>query len=170
MAIVPTGAETGPGTGADSRRRPASAAGDPLERPEQACMGHHLKSPPARPAGRAALLVRSPAETGPREGPVAAEDPARTRRCSGADLTEGCPPERSRWQGQGCRPLGQLAPLLEEVGPKLLLQGGHYRNGVLLAPSQGGEAEGATRYKLWERAQPQQAAGFTSSPGAATPA
>ena len=104
------------------------------------------------------------------EEPVAAEEPAGTRRGSGADLTRGCPPERSRWQGQGCRPLGQLAPLLVEVGPKLLLQGGHCRNWVLLAPSQGKAAEGATRYKLWERAQPQQAAGFTSSPGAVTPA
>jgi hypothetical protein len=58
--------------------------------------------------------------------------------------------------------------LLKEVGPNLLLHGGYYLNGVLLAPSQGKVAEGATRYKLWERAQPQQAAGFTSSPGALT--
>jgi hypothetical protein len=166
MAIVPTGPETGPETGADSRRCPASAAGDPLERPEQWCTGHHL-NPPARPAGRAALLVRSHAETRPMEEPVATEDPARTRRCS-ADLTGGCPPERSRWQGQGCLPLGQLAPLLVEVGPKLLLQGGHCRNWVLLAPSLGGVAEAANRYKPWERAQPQQAAGFTNSPGALT--
>ena len=102
------------------------------------------------------------------EEPVAAEEPAGTRRGSDADLTGGCPPARRRWQGHHCRPLGQLAPLLKEVGPKLLLQGGHYRNGVLLAPSQDKVAEGSTRYKLWERAQPQQAAGFTSSPGAFT--
>ncbi len=80
----------------------------------------------------------------------------------------GLPTGTEPWQGQGCRPLGQLAPLLVEVGPKLLLQGGHCRNWVLLAFSLGGVAEGANRYKPWERAQPQQAAGFTSSPGALT--
>jgi len=43
--------------------------------------------------------------------------------------------ERRRWQGLRCRPVGQPAPLLEEAAPGLLLLGGHYRNGVLLAPA-----------------------------------
>jgi len=43
--------------------------------------------------------------------------------------------ERRRWQGLRCRPLGQPAPLLEQVAPGLLLLSGHYRNGVLLAPA-----------------------------------
>jgi len=43
--------------------------------------------------------------------------------------------ERRRWQGLRCRPVGQPAPLLEEVAPGLLLLSGHYRNGVLLAPA-----------------------------------
>ena len=43
--------------------------------------------------------------------------------------------EQRRWQGLRCRPVGQPAPLLEEVAPKLLLLSGHYRNGVLLAPA-----------------------------------
>ena len=43
--------------------------------------------------------------------------------------------ERRRWQGLRCRPLGQSAPLLEQVAPGLLLLSGHYRNGVLLAPA-----------------------------------
>lgn len=47
----------------------------------------------------------------------------------------GAARERRRWQGLRCRPLGQPAPLLEEVAPGLLLLSGHYRNGVLLAPA-----------------------------------
>jgi glycine/D-amino acid oxidase-like deaminating enzyme len=43
--------------------------------------------------------------------------------------------EQHRWQGLRCRPVGQPAPLLEEVAPRLLLLSGHYRNGVLLAPA-----------------------------------
>ncbi len=39
------------------------------------------------------------------------------------------------WQGLRCRPVGRPAPLLEELEPGLLLAGGHYRNGVLLAPA-----------------------------------
>jgi len=47
----------------------------------------------------------------------------------------GAAQERRRWQGLRCRPVGQPAPLLEEVAPGLLLLSGHYRNGVLLAPA-----------------------------------
>ena len=43
--------------------------------------------------------------------------------------------EQRRWQGLRCRPVGQPAPLLEEVAPRLLLLSGHHRNGVLLAPA-----------------------------------
>ncbi len=40
-----------------------------------------------------------------------------------------------RWQGLRFRPVGRPAPLLEQPAPGLLLAGGHYRNGVLLAPA-----------------------------------
>jgi len=40
-----------------------------------------------------------------------------------------------QWQGLRPRPLGRPAPLLEQPLPGLLLAGGHYRNGVLLAPA-----------------------------------
>jgi len=40
-----------------------------------------------------------------------------------------------QWQGLRPRPLGRPAPLLECLAPGLLLTGGHYRNGVLLAPA-----------------------------------
>jgi glycine/D-amino acid oxidase-like deaminating enzyme len=40
-----------------------------------------------------------------------------------------------RWQGLRPRPLGRPAPLLEQPAPGLLLVGGHYRNGILLAPA-----------------------------------
>jgi glycine/D-amino acid oxidase-like deaminating enzyme len=43
--------------------------------------------------------------------------------------------ELRRWQGIRPRPVGRPAPLLEQVAPGLLLVGGHYRNGVLLAPA-----------------------------------
>jgi len=43
--------------------------------------------------------------------------------------------ECRRWQGLRARPLGQPAPLLQELGSGLLLATGHYRNGVLLAPA-----------------------------------
>jgi glycine/D-amino acid oxidase-like deaminating enzyme len=39
------------------------------------------------------------------------------------------------WQGLRARPVGRPAPLLESLAPGLLLAGGHYRNGVLLAPA-----------------------------------
>lgn len=38
-----------------------------------------------------------------------------------------------QWQGLRARPVGRPAPLLETLAPGLLLAGGHYRNGVLLA-------------------------------------
>lgn len=40
-----------------------------------------------------------------------------------------------RWQGLRPRPVGRPAPLLEQPAPGLLLAGGHYRNGILLAPA-----------------------------------
>lgn len=40
-----------------------------------------------------------------------------------------------QWQGLRARPVGRPAPLLEQLAPGLLLAGGHYRNGVLLAPA-----------------------------------
>lgn len=43
--------------------------------------------------------------------------------------------ELRRWQGLRARPAGQAAPLLEDLGDGLLLAAGHYRNGVLLAPT-----------------------------------
>ena len=39
------------------------------------------------------------------------------------------------WQGLRPRPVGRPAPLLERPAPGVLLAGGHYRNGVLLAPA-----------------------------------
>jgi glycine/D-amino acid oxidase-like deaminating enzyme len=39
------------------------------------------------------------------------------------------------WQGLRVRPLGQPAPVHTEPEPGLLVAGGHYRNGVLLAPA-----------------------------------
>jgi glycine/D-amino acid oxidase-like deaminating enzyme len=39
------------------------------------------------------------------------------------------------WQGLRARPVGRPAPLLETLAPGLLLAGGHYRNGILLAPA-----------------------------------
>ncbi len=39
------------------------------------------------------------------------------------------------WQGLRCRPVGRPAPILEQLEPGLLVVGGHYRNGVLLAPA-----------------------------------
>ncbi|MEA5442396.1 FAD-dependent oxidoreductase [Cyanobium gracile] len=41
----------------------------------------------------------------------------------------------SRWQGLRPHPVGRPAPLLEMPAPGLLLAGGHYRNGLLLAPA-----------------------------------
>jgi glycine/D-amino acid oxidase-like deaminating enzyme len=40
-----------------------------------------------------------------------------------------------QWQGLRPRPVGRPAPLLERPAPGVLLAGGHYRNGVLLAPA-----------------------------------
>jgi len=66
-------------------------------------------------------------------------DPARLntmRELAGAaPAWLGAAQELRRWEGLRCRPLGQPAPLLEQVAPGLLLLSGHYRNGVLLAPA-----------------------------------
>ncbi|MEB3172290.1 MAG: FAD-dependent oxidoreductase [Cyanobacteriota bacterium] len=40
-----------------------------------------------------------------------------------------------QWQGLRLRPAGRPAPWLEQLAPGLLLAGGHYRNGLLLAPA-----------------------------------
>ncbi len=39
------------------------------------------------------------------------------------------------WQGIRARPVNEPAPLLKELEPGLLINTGHYRNGILLAPS-----------------------------------
>ena len=39
------------------------------------------------------------------------------------------------WNGIRARPLKEPAPLLKEIEPGLLINTGHYRNGILLAPS-----------------------------------
>ena len=39
------------------------------------------------------------------------------------------------WNGIRARPTNEPAPLLKELEPGLLINTGHYRNGILLAPS-----------------------------------
>jgi glycine/D-amino acid oxidase-like deaminating enzyme len=39
------------------------------------------------------------------------------------------------WQGVRAQPLGQPAPVLEQLLPGLCLMAGHYRNGILLGPA-----------------------------------
>ena len=39
------------------------------------------------------------------------------------------------WSGQRVRPINEPAPLLKELEPGLLINTGHYRNGLLLAPA-----------------------------------
>ena len=39
------------------------------------------------------------------------------------------------WSGQRARPINEPAPLLKEFEPGLLINTGHYRNGLLLAPA-----------------------------------
>ena len=40
-----------------------------------------------------------------------------------------------QWNGVRARPINEPAPLLKELEPGLLINTGHYRNGILLAPS-----------------------------------
>ena len=42
---------------------------------------------------------------------------------------------RTEWHGIRARPTNESSPLLKEVEPGLLINTGHYRNGILLAPS-----------------------------------
>ena len=42
---------------------------------------------------------------------------------------------RNEWSGIRAKPINEPAPLLKELEPGLLLNTGHYRNGILLAPS-----------------------------------
>ena len=39
------------------------------------------------------------------------------------------------WHGIRARPSNQPAPIIKELEPGLLVNSGHYRNGILLAPS-----------------------------------
>ena len=39
------------------------------------------------------------------------------------------------WSGIRARPTNEPAPLLKELEPGLLINTGHYRNGILLAPA-----------------------------------
>ena len=39
------------------------------------------------------------------------------------------------WNGIRARPTNEPAPLLKQLEPGLLINTGHYRNGVLLAPA-----------------------------------
>ena len=41
----------------------------------------------------------------------------------------------NEWSGVRARPTSEAAPLLKELEPGLLINTGHYRNGILLAPS-----------------------------------
>ena len=42
---------------------------------------------------------------------------------------------QKEWYGIRARPTKQPAPLLEKLEPGLIINTGHYRNGVLLAPA-----------------------------------
>jgi len=42
---------------------------------------------------------------------------------------------KNEWSGIRARPLNEPSPLLKELEPGLLINTGHYRNGILLAPS-----------------------------------
>ena len=42
---------------------------------------------------------------------------------------------RNEWCGMRARPKGEPSPLLKELEPGLLINTGHYRNGILLAPA-----------------------------------
>ena len=42
---------------------------------------------------------------------------------------------KREWSGIRARPTNEPAPLLKELEPGLLINTGHYRNGILLAPS-----------------------------------
>tara|TARA_Y100001968_G_C19000176_1_gene545508 strand:- start:326 stop:601 length:276 start_codon:yes stop_codon:yes gene_type:complete len=41
----------------------------------------------------------------------------------------------SEWSGSRARPTNEPAPLIKEIEPGLLINTGHYRNGILLAPA-----------------------------------
>ncbi len=41
----------------------------------------------------------------------------------------------NEWRGTRARPTNEVAPLLKELEPGLLINTGHYRNGILLAPA-----------------------------------
>ena len=42
---------------------------------------------------------------------------------------------KHEWSGIRARPINEPAPLLKQLEPGLLINTGHYRNGVLLAPA-----------------------------------
>jgi glycine/D-amino acid oxidase-like deaminating enzyme len=92
--------------------------------------------PPATVAEAAApwrLWLGATLEPGQEPSAAALE----TLRCLGGEAPEWLRRARLRrhWQGLRARPLGQPAPLLQDLGNGLLLAAGHYRNGVLLAPA-----------------------------------
>ena len=94
--------------------------------------GINLVPRPDRPGGQRFWLgaTLEPGEM------AAAEAVERMRNLEGAapDWLQQARVHR-HWLGRRARPVGRPAPLLEQPAPGLLLAGGHYRNGVLLAPA-----------------------------------
>jgi len=82
LRLLPPSPGTGPGTGTDSRSRPAGPTGDPLELARGRGAGRNQPGSPTRPARRPTLLARRNAGTRPEGRPNAAGDPAGARRCS----------------------------------------------------------------------------------------
>ncbi|EDY38995.1 NAD binding site:D-amino acid oxidase [Cyanobium sp. PCC 7001] len=94
--------------------------------------GRNLVPRPDRPGGRDLWL-------GATLEPGAAADPGALAELlgwgtAGLDWLATARVER-HWQGLRARPEGRPAPVLEQLEPGLLVAGGHYRNGVLLAPA-----------------------------------
>jgi glycine/D-amino acid oxidase-like deaminating enzyme len=94
--------------------------------------GINLIPRPDRPGGRR-LWLGATLEPG-READGAALDPLRSLGGHAPAWLRAAVPV-AHWQGLRARPDGRPAPLLEPIAPGLLLAGGHYRNGVLLAPA-----------------------------------
>jgi glycine/D-amino acid oxidase-like deaminating enzyme len=94
--------------------------------------GFNLVPRPDRPGGRDLWL-------GATLEPGEAADPGQLAELlgwSGAELDWLATARlQQSWQGLRARPSGRPAPVLEQLEPGLLVAGGHYRNGVLLAPA-----------------------------------
>lgn len=79
------------------------------------------------------LLIGATVENGTKPSLLKKQEMLNMNNTAPQWMTEG--KVRHEWNGVRARPINEPAPLLKELDAGLLINTGHYRNGILLAPA-----------------------------------